>query len=415
MLQSKLFGKTLREAPRDEQSINAQLLQQAGYVEKLMAGVYSYLPLGYRVLKKIEGIIREEMQSVGATELLLPALHPKENWVTTGRWDGADPLYKIEDSAGHEYALGSTHEEVITPLVKRDIQSYRDLPMALYQFQTKFRAELRAKSGLLRGREFIMKDLYSFHRDEADLERYYEEVKRAYARIFDRCGIGAVTLLTFASGGSFSKYSHEFQTLTPAGEDTIYVCQSCRIAINHEIIADQSSCPSCGKERKDLVEEKSIEVGNIFALKTKYSAPFSLMYKDETGLDKLVVMGCYGIGLGRLMGTIAEVHHDGQGIIWPKTVAPFSVHLLRLGESPGVMRAAEQTYQLLGDNGVEVLFDDRELSAGIKFKDADLLGVPIRVIVSGKTVAAGGVELKMRGADDSRLVPDLMGELKNLL
>ncbi|PJE75677.1 hypothetical protein COV04_03700 [Candidatus Uhrbacteria bacterium CG10_big_fil_rev_8_21_14_0_10_48_11] len=407
MLQSTLFGKTLREPPRDDQSTNAQLLQQAGYVDKLMAGVYSYLPLGYRVLKNIEHIIREELTEIGGQELLLPALHPKENWMVTGRWDGPDPLYKLEDESGHAYALGSTHEEIITPLVKRDVHSYRDLPLALYQFQTKFRAELRAKSGMLRGREFIMKDLYSFHRDEADLARYYDVVKEAYVKIFKRCGIGEETVLTFASGGSFAKYSHEFQTLTAAGEDTIYLCPTCRIAINDEIIAEQPNCPQCKADRGKLIEQKAIEVGNIFSLKTKYSAPFGLTFKDESGTEMPVLMGCYGIGLGRVMGTVVEVHHDDRGIAWPKAIAPYDVHVVRLGDSPSVVAAADTLYADLRKKNVSPLYDDRDLSAGIKLKDADLIGLPLRVVVSEKTMSAGKIEVKRRIEEESNLVDGL--------
>src|SRR3989344_766049 len=289
MRQSQFFIKTRKEAPSDEVAKNAKLLIRAGYIAKLQAGVYTYLPLGFRVLKKIEAIIREEMDAAGGQEILMPSLHPKDNWETTGRWDSMDDLYKVQDSSGRENALGPTHEEVVVPLAKQFVFSYKDLPLALYQIQNKFRMELRAKSGILRGREFIMKDLYSFHRDEADLAAYYEKMKGVYKRVFERMGIGAVTHLTFASGGSFAKYSHEFQTVTPAGEDTIHVCTKCGIAINQEVVADQKACPECGSD--ELTQEKAIEVGNIFELKTKYSAPFNLTYKDEEGKDQPVIMG----------------------------------------------------------------------------------------------------------------------------
>ena len=306
MRQSQLFTKTRKEAPADEVAKNAKLLIRAGFVDKLQAGVYTYLPLGLRVLKKIENIIREEMDNAGGQEIFMPSLQPKENWLATGRWDTMDDLYKVSDTSGRENALGPTHEEVVVPLVKQFVSSYRDLPFSAYQFQNKFRMELRAKSGILRGREFMMKDMYSFHRHEADMTAYYEKMKGVYARVFERVGIGATTFLTFASGGSFSKYSHEFQTITPAGEDTIYICDKCRLAINKEIIEEQNSaCPQCGG--KNLREETSVEVGNIFELKTKYSAPFNLSYKDEAGKDQTVIMGCYGIGLGRVLGTVVEV------------------------------------------------------------------------------------------------------------
>lgn len=413
MRQSHLFGKTLREPPKDEQSVNAQLLAQAGYVEKLMSGVYSYLPLGLRVLKRVEQIIRDEMNALGGQEVLLPALHPKEIWDATGRWTlyaEERVMYQFVDHSGRFLGLGPTHEEVVTPLAKRDVMSYRDLPFSLYQFQTKFRSELRAKSGILRGREFIMKDLYSFHANEEDLNAYYERAKQAYHSIFKRCGIGDQTLLTFASGGSFSKYSHEFQTLTPAGEDTIYICRTCGIAINDEIIADQSTCPSCGAGRDTLEVGKAIEVGNIFPIKTKYSEAVGLTYKDHTGADHPVVMGCYGIGLGRLMGSIVEVHHDEAGIRWPQSVAPFQLHLVALGDDEVVRTEGERLYRELVAANIDVLYDDRELSAGVKLHDADLIGIPVRVVVSKKTIEAGAHEWKMRGATETRSVTDVVAE-----
>lgn len=403
MLQSQLFGKTRKEAPADEVAKNAKLLIRAGYIDKLQAGVYTYLPLGFRVLKKIETIIREEMNAAGGQELLMPSLHPKDNWQTTGRWDTMDDLYKVTDSSGRENALGPTHEEIVVPLAKQFIASYKDLPLSVYQIQNKFRMELRAKSGILRGREFIMKDLYSFHRDEADLARYYEIMKGVYARVFERVGIGAVTHLTFASGGSFSKYSHEFQTVTPAGEDIIHVCTKCGVAINKEVIAEQKACPECGNG--DLREEKAIEVGNIFELKTKYSAPFELTYKDEEGKDQPVIMGCYGIGLGRLLGTVVEVLADEKGIIWPEAISPFQVHLIDLsGKNDAVKSEARVLYETLERAGVEVLFDDRDLRAGEKFADADLLGISLRAVVSEKSLSAGGVEIKLRNEAEGKII-----------
>ena len=414
MLQSQLFGKTLREPPKDETSANARLLVQAGYIDKLMAGVYSYLPLGLRVIKKIEQIIREEMNAIGGQELLLPALHPRESWEKTGRWETVDDLYKLIDSSGRDFALGSTHEEIITPLAKRDIFSYRDLPLALYQFQTKFRMELRAKSGLLRGREFLMKDLYSFHADEQDFQSYYEKAKEAYKKIFNRVGLGNETVLTFASGGTFSKYSHEFQTITPAGEDTIHLCENCRVAVNEEIIDEQKTCPECGRARSELKIAKAIEVGNIFPLKTKFSDPFKLTYKDEQGGEKPVIMGCYGIGLGRVMGAIVEAHHDNEGICWPVAVAPYPIHLVRLGDEPEILKEADALYEKINKHGLEVFYDDRHISAGVKLKDADLMGLPLRVIVSVKTMAAGKFEYKQRAGDKSALASDINALLKLL-
>ena len=395
---SELRTRTRKETPKDEQSLNAGLLVRAGYVDKLSAGVYSYLPLGLRVLKNIETIIREEMNALGAHELLLPALHPKENWEKTGRWGTMDDLYKVTDTSGREFALGPTHEEIIVPLVQKFISSYKDLPTALYQIQDKFRMELRAKSGLLRGREFRMKDLYSFHTDdEKAFSLYYDRVKEAYKNIFRRAGIGEVTHLTFASGGSFSEYSHEFQTITDAGEDTIYLCDACGVAINDEIIATQTKCPGCGADKQSLRKVRSIEVGNIFPLKTKFSEAFGLSYKDRDGNDKLVRMGCYGIGLGRLMGTIVEIHADEKGLSWPSEVAPFSTHIVRIGDTLHVRQEADSLYTELSHRNEDVFYDDRDdVSAGAKFADSELIGVPRVVIVSEKNVAKGEYEVKER-------------------
>ncbi|MEK7093927.1 MAG: aminoacyl--tRNA ligase-related protein [Patescibacteria group bacterium] len=396
MKQSQLFSKTSRNVPKDETSVNAQLLIRAGFVDKLMAGAYSYLPLGYRVLKNIEAIVREEIEKIGGQEILMPALQPKANWETTGRWDTYDTLFRFTSHySASEYALGPTHEEIISPLAGQSILSYQDLPKYVFQIQTKFRDEKRAKSGLLRGREFLMKDLYSFHADESDLDDYYEKVRQAYVRIYDRLGIGESTYFTFASGGTFAKYSHEFQTVTGAGEDAIYICDKCRIAINKEIIEDQSTCPTCGS--KDLNESVATEVGNIFKLKTKYSAPFKLVYKDKNGGEKEVIMGCYGIGISRLMGVIAEMFNDDKGLIWPEAVAPFKAHLLALGDTSG-----DDFYRDLQAAGVQVLYDDRAVGAGEKFVDADLIGLPWRIVVSPKL--GDQVEIKNRRDTEVRIV-----------
>ena len=396
MLQSKLFPKTLREDPRDEISANAKFLVRAGFVDKLMAGVYTYLPLGLQVLKKIENIIREEMNKAGGQEILMPVLQPKENWVKTGRWDSLDSLFKfVSHYSKTEFALGPTHEEIISPLVAKVSISYKDLPLYIFQIQTKFRDEKRVKSGILRGREFIMKDLYSFHADEKDMNKYYEKMKTHYKNIFDKCGIGEKTYITFASGGSFSKYSHEYQTITEAGEDKIFLCEKCKIAINSEL--NQNVCPECGN--KDLKEKKAIEVGNIFPLKTKYSEPFGLKFTDKDGSQKDIIMGCYGIGLSRLMGAIAEINHDKKGIIWPESVAPFKVHLIEIGES------AKEFYKDLQKANIEVLYDEREdVTAGEKFADADLIGIPYRIVVSEKTMKDKKVELKRRDSEKIKLI-----------
>lgn len=404
MRQSTLFTKTRKEAPADEVAKNAKLLIQAGFIDKLQSGVYSYLPLGLRVFKKIEQIIREEMNDAGGQEILMPSLHPKENWQTTGRWDTMNDLYKVSDSSGRENALGATHEEIVVPLVKQFVSSYRDLPLSVYQFQNKFRMELRAKSGILRGREFIMKDMYSFHTNEADLKEYYERMKKSYARVFERVGIGEKTYFTFAGGGSFSKYSHEFQTITPAGEDTIYVCDICRIAINKEIIEDQNyTCPLCGN--KNLRTETAVEVGNIFELKTRYSAPFNLSYKDEKGKDQTVIMGCYGIGLGRVLGTVVEAYSDDKGLVWPRAITPFDVHLVEISSAnKRVNEEAEKLYHELIEKEVDVLWDDRNLRAGEKFADSDLIGISLRIVVSEKTLTESKFEIKERRTGEVSMV-----------
>jgi prolyl-tRNA synthetase len=395
---SKLFTKTIREVPHDEKSINAQLLIKAGFIDKLSAGVYTYLPLGLKTLKKIKNIIREEINAIGGQEILMPALHPKENWLKTGRWQ-VEEMFKIKNQLGKDYGLGWTHEEIITPLIKKFIHSYKDLPVYIYQIQAKFRDELRAKSGILRGREFIMKDLYSFHLNEKDLDNYYEKVKKAYFKIFSRAGIRRETYLTLASGGSFSKYSHEFQTITSAGEDTIYICEKCKLAINKEIKNEFSNCSNCKND--NFKEGKAIEVGNIFKLGNKFSKDFGLKVKDKDGKYKYVLTCCYGVGLDRLMGTIVEVHHDNQGIIWPKSVSPYIVHLTNLD---GNKKEAEKIYEELQRNKIEVLWDDREESAGVKFKDADLIGIPTRLVISKKTLEKKSIELKFRSKNKVELI-----------
>lgn len=391
---SSLFSKTRKEAPKDEISKNASLLVRAGFIDKLSAGVYSYLPLGLLALKNIEKIIKEEMESLGAAEVLLPALHPKENWQTTGRWDSLDVLFKFSDAFGHEFALGPTHEEVITPLAKNSISSYRDLPKAVYQFQNKFRMEKRAKSGLLRGREFLMKDLYSFHDSEEDLKVYYEKVSESYKRIFTRVGIGQKTHLTYASGGSFAPYSHEFQTLTEAGEDTIFLCANCQSAVNKEIFKEGMECPHC--QAQTFSEERAIEVGNIFLLKNKFSLAFNVTFKDENGELHPVQMGCYGIGVSRLLGAVVEVLADEKGLVWPEEVAPATLHIVDLTRDSKNKEIALALYHKAKLVNGTVLFDDREIGAGEKLADADLLGMPVRVVISDRTLEKEAVEITTR-------------------
>ncbi len=407
MRQSKLFLKTSKTTSTDEPTVNGRLLEQAGYVDKLMAGVYSYLPLGLRVLQKISAIVRTEMNTVGGQEVLMAMLHPKEVWETTGGWKSIDVLFKIHSRTEREYALGQSEEEVVTPLVMSRVQSYKDLPLAVYQIHWKFRDELRAKSGLLRGREFLMKDMYSFHATQADFDRFYAEVKQAYFRVYEKAGL--VAKATEASGGSFSKkISYEFMVLTDAGEDDILYCGVCDFCVNTEIseLTEGAACPrTCGGV---LARAKASEVGNVFDLGQKYGKDFNLSYTDEQGEKQYPIMGCYGIGVSRLMGVIAEKCADEKGLIWPESVAPFKVHLLALAgkEGEAVMAAAENLYDTLTKAGVEVLFDDRATaSAGEKFADADLIGIPHRLIVSAKTLVEQSVEYKKRAETESQLVP----------
>lgn len=406
MRQSKLFTKTKKEAPADEISKNAELLTRGGFIHKEMAGVYSYLPLGLRVLEKITEVVREEMNAVGGQELHMPALQDKTIWEKTDRWDDSkvDNWFKTHIKAGGETGLGITHEEPLTALMAEYVQSYKDLPFAVYQFQTKFRNEMRAKSGIMRGREFLMKDLYSFSKNKDEHDAYYEEVKAAYKKIYNRLGIGHLTYVTFASGGIFAPFSHEFQTISPAGEDTIYVDESKGIAINKEVYNDQVLA-DLGVEKSKLVEQRAVEVGNIFTLGTRFSEPLELAYTDEEGKRQNVFMGSYGIGVSRLMGTIVEVLSDDRGIIWPDSVAPFKVHILGLGDSNEVVEKGNALYNDLTTKGVEVLYDDRrDISAGEKFADADLVGIPFRVVVSERSLKDGGYEIKKRNEEKGKIV-----------
>lgn len=361
-----------------------------------MAGVYTYLPLGWRVLDKISSIIREEMDRIGGQELVMPALHSAEPWKKTGRFNSMDVLFKLKGAGDSDLVLGPTHEEIIYPLVAQYVKSYNDLPLYLYQIQVKFRNEPRAKAGVLRGREFLMKDLYSFHVSDKDRDEYYEEVRKAYLRIFKRIELPVVE--TKAGGGTFSSISQEFQTLTSSGEDTVFICEKCQHAINRELV-DTKECPECGGKLK---EEKAIEVGNIFPLKGSFAETFDLMFTDQAGQQKIVSAGCYGLGISRVMGAIVEVFHDEKGIIWPESVAPYQVHIVGLDlENKEIMDKAEKVYKLLQTEGVEVLFDDRiGISAGAKFADADLLGIPYRVVISKKTTDK--LEVKKRAEKETK-------------
>jgi len=400
MRQSKLFTKTRREAPSDEVAKNAQLLIRGGFVHKEMAGVYSYLPLGLRVLTKIENIIREEMDAIGGQEIRMATLHPSENWKTTGGWDAVDVLFKIQSRTEKEYALGQSEEEIVTPIAQEYALSYKDLPVAIYQIGQKYRDELRAKSGVMRGREFGMKDMYSFHETQEDFEKFYEVVKASYLKAFKRCGLEVK--VTEASGGAFSeKLSYEFMALSEAGEDDILYCNECTHCANVEVAKEKEgdTCPKCGKGT--LQKARAVEVGNVFDLGTKYPKAFGFTYKDKEGKEQTPIVGCYGFGTSRLVGTIVETFADDRGMVWPESVAPFAVHLVSLGK-PGddVSKAADELYNRLTGAGVEVLYDDRDLRAGEKFADSDLLGIPRRIVVGKDAVATGAFEVITRATGE---------------
>jgi prolyl-tRNA synthetase len=404
MRYSQLFGKTKKGENKKYEAINQELLIKAGFIDQVASGIYTILPLGKRVIEKIIKIIKEEHEKINAQEIVMPLLHPKSFWQQTNRWETVDVLFKTKSQYGGEYGLAPTHEEIVTPLAKKFIQSYRNLPLALYHITTKFRDEPRPKSGILRGREFIMKDLYSFHETVDDLKSYYKKVTQTYINIFERVGFEKIKI-TEASGGSFSKkFSHEFNVLTPAGEVNLFYCDNCQFAQNQEVstVVVNDRCPRCKKGKINF--GKAIEIGNIFDLGTRFSEAFELTFIDKDGKNKYIYMGCYGIGITRIVGALIEIHHDKRGIIWPKTVAPFTVHLVALDlRDVTVRKKAERLYKELVNKGIEVLYDDREeVSAGEKLIDADLIGVPIRLLISRKT--GDKVELKKRNEDKISLL-----------
>ncbi len=397
---SKTFIKTLRTAPKDEIATNGALLTRAGYIHKEMAGVYDYLPLGLRVIENIKSVIREELNKLGCEEIQMSALQNPEPWEKTGRFSDqeVDIWFKTELASGGKLGLAPTHEEPITTMLKSYISSYKDLPLFVYQFQTKFRNELRAKSGILRGREFLMKDLYSFHTSEEDLNKFYAEVEQAYNNIFARLGIGEDTYETFASGGIFSRYSHEFQTFLPVGEDTVYYNNDKSVVLNKEVLEDETLA-DLGVKREELSETTAAEVGNIFKLKFKYSAPLGLKYIDENNAQQNIYMGCYGIGVSRVMGVIVEKFADDKGIVWPEEVAPYKYYLVGIGENGTA--EAEKFYQGRED---QILFDDRNVRPGEKFADADLIGLPYRIVISDKTLAENAAEITDRATGESKII-----------
>ncbi len=416
MKQSNLFTKTRKETPRDEESKNAQLLIRAGFIYKEFAGVYAFLPLGLRVIKKISNIVREEMDAIGGIELQSTALQRKEVWEKT-RWsdDVVDNWFKTSLKNGTELGLAFTHEESQTAMMRDYVSSYKDLPIYPYDITTVFRNEARAKSGMMRTREFYWKALYSFSKDKEQHDEFYEKSKEAYRNVYKRVGLGKLTYLTFASGGSFSKYSHEFQTISDAGEDTIYLDKKKKIAVNKEVYT-KKVLDDLGLKKINMVEKKAIEVGNIFSLAEKFSEPLELKYKDEKGEEKLVYMGSYGIGISRILGAVAEIFNDEKGIIWPESIAPFRVHLLTFGKNENIFREAENLYHDLKNAGIEVLFDDREIGPGQKLNDADLIGIPYRIVVSENAAENGGVEVKRRDSKDVEFIASdrILSYLTNL-
>ncbi|HVU59317.1 MAG TPA: aminoacyl--tRNA ligase-related protein [Candidatus Saccharimonadales bacterium] len=396
-----LFTKTTKTVPADEAARNARLLIQAGFIHKEMAGVYAYLPLGLRVLEKIKQIVREEMDSIGGQEVMMTTLQPRDIWEKTNRWDDSvvDNWFKTALKNGTELGVGLTHEEPIVDALSAYVNSYKDLPVLVYQIQNKFRNELRAQAGLLRGREFVMKDMYSFARTQAEHDALYERIAEAYGRVYQRLGIGDITYRTKADGGYFTeRFSDEYQTISDIGEDTVYVDEAKKLAINKEVYTDENLA-KLGITKADLVEKHAVEVGNIFPLETKYTDALSVYYTDETGAQRSIIMGCYGIGISRLMGVLAEHFSDDKGLAWPESVAPFRVHLVRLGESPEVVKQADELYSSLTAHGISILYDNRNIRPGEKFADADLIGIPHRLVVSDKTVQAGSYEYKLRTSD----------------
>ena len=397
---SQSFIKTFREVGKDETARNAQLLIRAGFIHKEMAGVYDFLPLGLITMNKIQEIIRDELNQIGCQEMQMTALQNPEPWIKTDRWNDKvlDVWFKTKLNAGGELGLAPTHEEPLTSLMVKFISSYKDLPVYIYQFQTKFRNELRAKSGILRTREFLMKDLYSFSADEESHNKFYGQVDQAYMRIYTQLGLGDCTYKTYASGGAFSKYSHEYQTLTPIGEDVIYMNHDKSIVLNEEVMNDEV-LNDLGAKREDFTAEPAAEVGNIFTLRYKFSEPIGLKYDDQDGTKKTVFMGSYGIGVSRVMGVIAEKFADEKGLVWPENIAPFKYYVIGIGD-----RGEELANELHQSYSKHILLDDRDLRTGEKFTDAELMGIPYRVVISDKTLDDQSVEITERKTGETKIV-----------
>ena len=406
MLQSQLFCKTKKTAPKDAEAISCKYLTRGDFIEQSFSGIYRLLPLGFRVFKKIEDIIRKEMLNLGAQEIVLPVLQNKKLWAETDRWQTIDPpLFKLKDRHKKETALGPTHEEEMTHIFRQRIKSYQDLPLYLFQIQNKFRNEMRPTGGLLRTREFFMKDLYSFHAQESDLAKFYEKIKAAYSRIFNKCGLSPICVE--ASPGTIGgELSHEFMVFSSIGEDRVVICKKCKTAANIEKTGEIKKCPKC---KNELEKKSCIEIGHIFNLGTKYSKQMGALYSDKNGGSKPAIMGCYGIGLQRLMAVVVELNHDEKGIIWPKETAPFAVHLIEVENTAKIKKEAKSLYENLLKKGIEILRDDRVKSAGEKFVEADLIGIPVRIVISERTLRQNSAEIKQRNKKETKLI-----KIKNL-
>lgn len=400
---SKLFTKTSKNVPADETARNAQLLIQAGFVYKEMAGVYAYTTLGLKVLDKIKQILREEMDAIDGQEIIMTSLQSPDVWKKTGRWsdDTVDIWFKTKLKDDSEVGLAWSHEEPIMAMMNRFINSYKDLPTSVYQFQTKLRNELRVKSGIMRGREFVMKDMYSLHASAEDLEQYYNKVTEAYKKIYNRLGIGEDTYVTFASGGAFTKFSHEFQTICDAGEDTLYVNREKNIAVNEEVLDD--ALKELGISRDDMEVVRSVEVGNIFNFGSEKSESMGIFYTDKDGTNKPIYLASYGIGITRVMGVIAEKFCDDKGLVWPEAVSPAKVYIVSIGGEE-VVKKADALYDELTSKDIEVIYDDRDERPGTKFADAELIGIPYRVTVSDRLIAEDKYELTVRKNGETRLL-----------
>ncbi len=402
---SHLFTKTRKDAPADEVAKNAQLLIKAGFVHKEMAGVYDFLPLGMKVVENIKQIIREEMDAVGGNELIMSTLQRKELWEKTDRWDDekVDVWFKTKLKNDNELGMGWSHEEPICDMMRSHISSYKDLPAYVYQFQNKLRNEIRAKSGVMRGREFVMKDMYSFSSSDQMHDDFYKKTIEAYHRVFKRLGIGDITYLTTADGGAFTQFSHEFQTICEAGEDVVYLDKKQKVAVNEEVMSDEV-LEKLSLNRGDLEKTKTAEVGNIFSFGGDKSQQLGLHFTDEGGKQNPVILGSYGIGITRLVGVITEIMADDKGLVWPEAIAPAQVHIVAIGDDKDVVSQADMIHDLLAARGIDVLYDDRNERVGQMLADADLIGCPKRVVVSKKSLEAGGVEVKQRTEEASEVI-----------